>query len=366
MTFSAKQLQRVLIMAGGTGGHVFPGLAIAKALQAEGVEIFWLGTARGLEAQLVPAAGIPLHLITVTGLRGKNLSTLLKAPGLLCSALLQSLKILRQCKPDVVVGMGGFASGPGGLAARLLRIPLIIHEQNAVAGLTNRLLGKIAQKVLTGFPGVFPDNYRAIYTGNPIRAEIHQIPEPQQRYQSRSAPLRLLVLGGSLGAAKLNELVPQAIAQLNSSVEIAVKHQTGQAHLPVTQANYQKLSLTAEIFSFIDNIADAYSWADVVLCRAGALTVTELAAAGVAAILVPFPQAVDDHQTKNGLFLVDAGAAVMVQQRDLSAMGLARMLESFANERQRLQIMAEAARKCYCGNAASKIVKICADTLAEK
>lgn len=356
---SIKKLQRVLIMAGGTGGHVFPGLAIAKALQAKGVEIFWLGTPRGLEAQLVPAESITFMPMTITGLRGKHWLEQIKAPWRMLSALGQALRHIRAIKPDLVIGMGGFVSGPGGLAAWLLRKPLVIHEQNAIAGLTNRLLAKLAGRVLEGFPQTFPANVGAIYTGNPVRTEISLLAEPGQRYQQPIGPLRLLVLGGSLGAAAINTLMPSVLAQINNPLSLEVKHQTGQAHFATTQAQYAKLAIPVEVTPFITDMAAAYDWADIVLCRAGALTIAELMAAGKPALLIPFPHAVDDHQTKNGQFLVAAGAALMLPQHVLSMDSLLRVLQLFLQERTQLQTMAIAAKTLFKETATENIVAIC-------
>lgn len=350
---------RVLIMAGGTGGHIFPGLAIAKALQAKGVEVFWLGTSRGLEGRLIPEAGIPFKQITISGIRHQARSALLKAPFRLVLAVFQAITLIKAIKPDLVIGMGGFVSGPGGIASWLLRKPLIIHEQNAIAGLTNRCLAKLANRVLTGFPETFPASDKVVYTGNPIRQEIESIAPSHAAYLNLATPLRLLVLGGSLGAAAINDLVPQALLQMNNLSLIEVKHQTGQAHFSLTQDSYTRLRVRAEVTPFISDMAEAYNWADIVLCRAGALTITELTAVGLPAILIPYPYAVDDHQTKNGQFLVAAGAAVMVQQGDLSAASLSNLLTSLLQDRPRLQVMAEAARGLFKETATTNIVAIC-------
>lgn len=354
-----NKLQRVMIMAGGTGGHVFPGLAIANALQAKGIEVSWLGTPRGLEAQLIPAAGMAFIPLKLTGFRGKNFLTRLTAPFYITVALGKALATIYNMKPDIVIGMGGFVAGPGGLAAWLLRKPLVIHEQNAIAGITNRLLASIATRVLEAFPNTFAVRYKAICTGNPIRAEISKLPAPAERYQNRSGPLRLLVLGGSLGAAVINETIPLLLQQVNDPKRLEVKHQTGQAHFATTQAKYKALNVEAEVSPFISDMAAAYNWADIVLCRAGALTVTELAAAGLPAILVPFPHAVDDHQTVNGNFLVAAGAAVMIPQPELSVMRLMQVLEPVWKDRNRLLVMAEAARTLFKATATASIVAIC-------
>ncbi|CAM4416657.1 MAG: UDP-N-acetylglucosamine--N-acetylmuramyl-(pentapeptide) pyrophosphoryl-undecaprenol N-acetylglucosamine transferase [Legionellaceae bacterium] len=354
-----ENTQTLLIIAGGTGGHVFPGLAIAEAFQAKGYTIAWLGTPQGLEAQLIPEAGIPFYTIPIQGLRGKKISTWIKAPFLLIRALMTALKQIKRINPQLVIGMGGFVSGPGGLAAWLLRIPLIIHEQNAVAGLTNRLLAKIATKVLEGFPQTFPHQYRAIYTGNPIRQSIAAIPNPSIRYHYQERPLRLLVMGGSLGAATFNTIIPQMVAQLKFKSVLDVMHQTGKTHFESVQAKYAELKISGNIAPFIRDMAAAYAWADIVLCRAGALTITELTAGGIPAILVPYPYAVDDHQTKNGQFLVNSGAALMIQQTQLTSESLWQVLEPFVTDRLRLQKMAQAAKVLFNETAIDKIMTIC-------
>lgn len=315
-------------MAGGTGGHVFPGLAVAKKLKEQGVDVHWLGTSKGIEATLVPEAGIPLHLLAIGGLRGKGIKTLLKAPFVIASAIWQARKIIRATNPQVVLGMGGYASGPGGVASWLNRCPLVIHEQNAKAGYTNIILGKLAKRVLEGFPNAFAAMPKVMSVGNPVRNEIEQLLPPAQRMAGDRKRLRLLVVGGSLGAQALNQVVPEALSQLSASEYPEVWHQTGARTEAQTKSDYESRQLAAKVEPFIKDMAAAYAWADIVVCRAGALTVAELCAAGVGAIFVPFPHAVDDHQTANASYMVKAGAAECVQQQELTAERLAGMIRS--------------------------------------
>jgi len=334
----------VLIMAGGTGGHVFPALALARALKEHSCEVIWLGTRRGIEARLVPAAGIPVEWISIGGLRGKGATTLLLAPFRLARALWESLRVMRRHRPRVVVGLGGFVSGPGGLAAWLSRRPLVIHEQNAVAGLTNRLLSRVADQVLEAFPSSFGADHRTREIGNPVRLEFFALPAPEARFAARHGALRLLVVGGSQGATRLNAVVPQALAQLASRLPVEVRHQAGERWIAGARDAYAAAKIEAQVVPFIDDIAAAYGWADLVVCRSGALTISELAAAGVAAILVPFPAAVDDHQTRNAAFLVGQGAAVLVSELELTPARLAAELERLGANRATLLQMATRAR----------------------
>jgi UDP-N-acetylglucosamine--N-acetylmuramyl-(pentapeptide) pyrophosphoryl-undecaprenol N-acetylglucosamine transferase len=349
----------VLIMAGGTGGHVFPALAVAHELTTLGVPVSWLGTRRGLEARVVPEAGYPLSTIRVSGLRGKGLLRKLLAPLMLVLALWQTLIVFLRLRPAAVLGMGGFASGPGGVTAWLLRRPLLIHEQNAIPGKTNRLLAPLARRVMEGFPGSLPAARHAVHTGNPVRAEILAVPAPEQRFSERADALRLLVVGGSLGAKALNEAVPQAIGRLPAGDRPQVHHQTGAAGFEAVQHSYRGVADSARVEAFIKDMAAAYAWADLVVCRAGALTVAELAAAGVAAVLVPFPHAVDDHQTANANYLVTAGAAVLVPQAELDAAALATLLARFAGRRDELLEMARAARALARPEAARQVAGLC-------
>ena len=355
-------VMRIMIMAGGTGGHVFPALAVAEALRAQGVEIVWLGTRRGLEARVVPQAGIDMEWLTVAGLRHKGLRGWLLAPFNVGLALLQSLHVLLRRRPMAVLGMGGYTAGPGGVMSWFLRVPLLIHEQNAVAGLTNRLLAHIATRVMTAFPNVFAPRVRAVEVGNPVRAALTALPEPRQRLQGRGDALRLLVIGGSLGAQALNEVVPLAVRSMDAAVRPQIWHQTGELHIDATRAAYDQAGVAAvHIVPFIDDMSAAYAWADIVVCRAGALTVAELAAAGIGAVLVPYPHAVDDHQTRNAAFLVEAGAAILVPQAELTPAHLCQLLEQFAaaGQRQRLMDMACSARALARPDAAQRIATMC-------
>ncbi|WP_158753031.1 undecaprenyldiphospho-muramoylpentapeptide beta-N-acetylglucosaminyltransferase [Dyella sp. S184] len=352
MTASAP----VLIMAGGTGGHIFPGLAVADCLRAQGVPVVWLGAAGGMETKVVPAHRIELHTVVVGGLRGKGLKTRLLAPLMLLRALIASLAVLRKVKPRSVLSMGGYVAGPGGLAAWLLRCPLLVHEQNRVAGFTNRKLAGFAKRVLAGFADALP---QAEWVGNPVRAVIAALPEPMQRMTARNGKPRLLVLGGSLGARALNLAVPQALAQLTPEQRPDVLHQSGNRGLDEAREAYAKAGVEAQVVPFIDDMAASYGWADLAVCRAGALTLAELTAAGLGAVLVPFPHAVDDHQTRNAEVLVAAGAAVVIQERDLDVQNLAQRLESLLGNRTQLLAMAEAARTLAKPDAADVIARAC-------
>jgi len=331
-------------MAGGTGGHVFPGLAVARALVEQGVPVTWLGSTGGLEARLVPPTGIPIEYVSIGGLRGKGLLTKIAAPFRLLFALIQSLVIMIRLWPRAVLGLGGFVTGPAGLAAWIARRPLVIHEQNAVAGYTNRILSRLAKDVLEAFPGGFPDQVGARAVGNPVRREISDLPDPLDRMNQRAGPLRLLVFGGSQGSLCLNQVVPAALALLPESVRPQVRHQAGPHTLHVAESAYRDAGVEGLVTPFIDDMAEAYAWADLAVCRSGALTVSELAAAGLGSILVPFPAAVDDHQTLNARFLVDADAAHLVQEADLDAAKLAALLTTIIEEDGRALAMARAAR----------------------
>jgi UDP-N-acetylglucosamine--N-acetylmuramyl-(pentapeptide) pyrophosphoryl-undecaprenol N-acetylglucosamine transferase len=355
---TARAMQRpVLIMAGGTGGHVFPALAVAEELTARGVVVSWLGTRRGLEARVVPEAGYPLETVRVSGLRGRGLVRLLAAPFMLSVALWQALRIERRLRPLAVLGMGGFASGPGGVIAWLLRCPLLIHEQNSVAGTTNRWLAPLARTVMVAFPGSLADRYRPVHTGNPVRGAITRLAPPAERYAGRSGPLRILVVGGSLGASALNSVVPAAIAQLAVCPELY--HQTGGQDLNGVRDAYAAGGIEARVEPFIDDMASAYAWADLVICRAGALTVAELAVVGAAAILVPFPHATNDHQTGNARFLADASAAILLQQDGLTPARLSGILADFTGQRDVLLEMAGRAHALAMPDAARRVAELC-------
>jgi UDP-N-acetylglucosamine--N-acetylmuramyl-(pentapeptide) pyrophosphoryl-undecaprenol N-acetylglucosamine transferase len=352
----------VLITAGGTGGHVYPGLAVARALQAQNIPVVWMGTPKGFEARVIPEAGIEMALLEVTGLRGKGITTLLLAPFRLVKALYQSVRIMQKHKPAAVLGMGGFVAGPGGLVASLMGIPVIIHEQNAIPGLTNRLLSKFSRKVLEGFPGTFHQaGDKAVPVGNPVRQDISRLPAPAERMKRDDSQLHLLIIGGSLGAQALNETVPQALAELAPEMRPVVRHQAGKNKDESTREQYAKSGVEATVSPFIEDMGEAYGWADLVICRSGALTVTELAAAGLASILVPYPYAVDDHQTANGLYLSENGAAILVSQSDLTVSYLAQHLQSLTQEPERLLQMGEKARELARPNATEEVAAIVAE-----
>lgn len=361
---SAVSEATVLIMAGGTGGHVFPALAAADALLRKGLRVQWLGTTRGIEADLVPKAGIPLHFISVAGLRGKGLCAQIAAPFRLARALWQALQLLKRVNPNCVLGLGGFAAGPGGLAAWLLRKPLVIHEQNAIPGTTNRILSFIAKRVLLGYPDALHSD-RAEFIGNPVRAAISQLPPPEQRWRERTGAMRLLVLGGSLGAQPINDVVPDAIALLPENLRPEIIHQTGRAHAAAVSERYRELNseralnIVVRVEPFIADMAAAYAWADAVLCRAGALTVAELAAAGVGAILVPLPHAIDDHQTHNARWLSDQHAGVLIPQAELTMENLAQLLRELSARPQELLAWARSARALAKPDAAQQVAAAC-------
>ncbi len=344
----------LLIMAGGTGGHIFPALAVADCLRAQGWRITWLGARNSMEAELVPKHGYEMAWVRFSGLRGKGWLRKLLLPLNLLIAMWQSAVVLLSHRPDVVLGMGGYITFPGGIMAVLLRRPLLIHEQNAIAGLSNKVLARLATRVMSGFPGVLA---QAEWCGNPVRDSITALPEPQMRYAARSGPLKLLVLGGSLGAKAINECVPQALMFLPGSARPQVLHQTGKQHFASVQAAYQQAGLAGEVKPFLDDMAQHYAWADIVICRAGALTIAELAAAGVASILVPFPFAVDDHQTGNARFLSEHGAALLLPQAQLNPQHLAELLRGMS--RERALDMAQAARKLAKPQAAQRVAQVC-------
>ncbi|WP_339846120.1 undecaprenyldiphospho-muramoylpentapeptide beta-N-acetylglucosaminyltransferase [uncultured Halopseudomonas sp.] len=351
---------RVLIMAGGTGGHVFPALACARLFAEQGYEVHWLGTRRGIEAELIPAAGIPIHYIDVQGLRGKGKLGLLKAPFQLLRALFQSLRLLAVLEPVCVLGAGGYVTGPGGLAAWCKRIPLIIHEQNAVVGTSNRLLSRLAKRHCEGFPGSFVDTPKRLTTGNPVREEIFQV--APMSWQGERQP-RLLVLGGSLGALPLNKLLPPAVSMLGAPIRPEVWHQCGRQHLEATTQGYADAGVQARVEPFIADMAAAYEWADLVVCRAGALTISELAAAGRPALLIPLPHAIDDHQSANAGFLVSQQAALLLPQHSLSSESLAEQLNSLFTQPETLQAMADNARRQATPNATADVVRTCQEVI---
>lgn len=348
--------KNVLIMAAGTGGHVFPALACAKEFQARGYTVHWLGTANGIENELVPKANISLERIDMTGVRGKGVLTLLKAPFRVLKAWLQARKILKRLQPVCVLGFGGYVTGPGGLAAKSLAIPLIIHEQNAVAGTANRTLANYAARICQAFPDTFASMEKCITTGNPVRSEVFNL---QKDSELTERPVNLLVLGGSLGAEPLNKLLPEALALIDPDLRPVVQHQAGKKHAEITQERYQQAQVTAQVKPFIEDMAGAYQWADLVICRAGALTVSELAAAGVASFLVPLPHAIDDHQTRNAEFLANAGAAQLLVQHTTDAATLAAQLTEVLMNKQQLSEMGHKAQQLAKPNATQQVVDIC-------
>lgn len=347
----------LLVMAGGTGGHVFPGLAVADLLKSRGWNVVWMGNPDGMEAKLVPSRGYEMVWVRFGALRGKGLLRKLLLPFTLLSGFWQALRAIRSVKPDVVLGMGGYISFPGGMMAVLQGYPLVVHEQNSIAGLANRVLAKVATRVVCGFPNVLPGSE---WVGNPVRPEIAQMQEPAERYASRElvegAPLNLLVLGGSLGALAINEVVPKGLALLDEEMRPMVVHQAGEKHLEKLQENYELAGVRANCVAFIDDMAGAYEWADLVVCRAGALTVAELAAAGVASILVPFPSAVDDHQTFNAKFLSSAGGAVLLPQNEITPESIS-LIRNYT--RGQLLQMAEKARALAKPDAVAEVARVC-------
>ncbi len=349
----AAGAKTLVVMAGGTGGHIMPGLAVAEHLHRQGWRVAWLGNPDGMEARLVPKRGYEMAWVRFSALRGKGLLRKLLLPFNLLRGFWQARRELKRLQPDVVLGMGGFISFPGGMMSSWLGIPLVLHEQNSVAGLANRVLAGVADRILTGFPHVLK---KADWSGNPVRPEIAALPPPAARYAQHRGPLRLLVFGGSLGAAILNETVPQALALLPEDQRPEVVHQSGEKHIESLRHRYEQAGVKAHLVPFIEDMAGAYDWADVVLCRAGALTVAELAAAGVASILVPFPAAVDDHQTANARFLSSVGAAILLRQDDLTPERLALMGNL---SRDQLLQMAEKARALAKPDATADVARAC-------
>lgn len=356
MSTATDNVRPVMILAGGTGGHIFPGLAVARVLRARGVPVTWMGADGAMETRLVPQHDIPIDTLAITGLRGKGKLALLGAPWRLMRALRAAGMIIRKRQPRAVVAFGGFASGPGGMATRLHGLPLIVHEQNRAPGLTNRILSRYARRLLTGFPGTFAKGEE--FVGNPVRAEIAAIAPPEQRFADRQGPLRVLVVGGSQGARALNTGVPQAIAALGATVPVQVRHQSGEKmHAEAVEA-YAKAGVQAEITPFIADMAEAFAWADLVVCRSGASTLAELCAVGVGSVLVPFPAAVDDHQTRNAEYLVERGAAVLLKQDGTLADGIAALLRDLSENPARRMQMAQATRALAKVDAAERIADI--------
>ena len=351
-------VKHVLIAAGGTGGHVYPALAVADYLREKNVKVTWVGTEKGLEHRIIPAAGIPLEIISISGLRGKGLLNLFFVPLKLVLAIAQVIKVFIKVKPDAVLGMGGFVSGPCGLAAFILRKPLYLHEQNAIPGLTNKVLRHLATTTMQAFPNSFKNN-NIITMGNPIRKNISDLTKPEERMAKRDDNIRLLIIGGSLGAQALNENVPQALSELSNELQANVWHQTGKNKLDATVKKYKSLNVEAKVTEFIENMAEAYEWADLVICRAGALTISELANAGIAAILVPYPHAVDDHQTANAAYLTNVDAAILIPQEQLIPKLKESITELLQAGRTKLIEMAKAARELSKPNATQEVAEVC-------
>jgi len=352
----SEQPRKLLVMAGGTGGHIYPGVAVAEALRARGWQIAWMGNEDRMEGRIVPQYGYELAWIRFGALRGKGLLAKLTLPLNLLRGFWQAMQAILRVKPDVVIGMGGYVSFPGGVMARLLGHPVVVHEQNSVAGLANRVLASIASRVVCGFPDVIR---RGVWLGNPVRADIAALPEPSLRFAGRSGPLKLLVVGGSLGAQALNEVLPKALAMLPAELRPQVTHQSGAKQIDALKTAYAAAGVDGEFLPFIDNMAQRYAEADLVICRSGALTIAELASAGVASVLVPFPHAVDDHQTGNARFLSERGAALLIQQTDLDPTKLAEWLRTL--NRKQLLGMAEAARALARPQAAEEVAEVCVE-----
>lgn len=348
---------RIMILAGGTGGHIYPALAVAQELLKRGCEVRWMGTKAGMEARIVPNAGIEIDWLSVSGFRGKGLLSKLLAPFQLIRAFWQSFRLLSRFKPDVVLGMGGFVAGPGGLMAWLMRIPLVVHEQNRIPGTTNKILVRFAESLLEAFPDSFKPESAALCVGNPLRK---QMIESSPRIKGEGKPLKVLVLGGSQGAKALNQIVPHAFAGLN----VEVHHQSGLALHAETQALYEALGVKAQVSAFIEDMASSYAWADLAICRAGAMTVSELMAQGLPAILVPFPFAIDDHQTANALYLVDAGAAFLMPQSELKAESLSVLLSELLRDPKRFKEMSGRLKSLARLNAAETVADICISKVA--
>lgn len=352
----------VMIFAGGTGGHIFPGLAVAAALRARNVPVVWLGANGGMETRLVPQHGIAIETIAISGLRGKGVGTLLRAPLRVLSAIRAAANVLHRHRPRAVVSFGGFAAGPGGIASAIAGVPLLVHEQNRAPGMTNRVLAMFARRVLTGFPDSFPGKETVV--GNPVRTVISAISPPAHRFAEVSSRLRVLVLGGSQGARALNVALPKALAQLQG-IDFDVRHQCGEKMRDDAERAYADANVAASVEAFIADMAAAYAWADIVVCRAGALTLAEVCAAGVSSVLVPLPTAVDDHQTKNGLYLVERGAAVLLKQDDTLADRLATTLRELAGDPTKRLAMAEAARLLAKPDAADRVADIVLEVAAQ-
>jgi len=358
-------IQHVLIATGGTGGHVYPALAVAEELQRRGIKVSWMGTRNGMESKIVPSKSIPLHYVSVTGLRGKGLFGWLQAPFKVTIAVYQALSILIKQKPNVVLGMGGFVSGPGGIASWILRKPLVIHEQNTIAGMTNKMLSHFATHVVQAFPNTFKKNINAIHAGNPIRKDIENMDSPKIRFNSRqNKEINVLVLGGSLGATALNESLPNIFKNVGNTCSLNIIHQSGTRNFKLTKSFYEKVPMKSEVIAYVDDMPKLYSWADIVICRSGALTVSELSAAGVGSVLIPYPYAVDDHQYYNARYLADGDAAIVVRQSNLKSDDFKSTLEKLlCNGRDRLLNMAENARGLAMQGAATQVADLCCNLM---
>lgn len=352
---SRMQTKTLMVMAGGTGGHVYPAIAVADHLKAMGWHVVWLCTQGGMENRLIEHKGYDKAIITMQGVRGKGLLGWVLLPVKLVKAFSQSIQALKQHQPNVVLGMGGFAAFPGGLMAKLLGKPLVIHEQNSVAGLTNKVLAKVATRVLVAFPAAF--GAQATLVGNPVRKDIAALPTPEERFSGRAGALRLLVVGGSLGALALNKIIPEALAQLPVEKRPQVVHQAGTKHIEALKSNYEKAGVAVDARAFIEDMASMYAWADFVICRSGALTVAEVSALGLGSLMVPFPFAVDDHQTTNAAYLAEAGAAIVIQQKALSIEQLVEIIGELT--REECLAMAQKARALGKPEAAAKVAEIC-------
>jgi len=351
-----------MIMAGGTGGHIFPALAVAEHLRVQGWNVVWVGVRGGMEERLIPPRGYAMSWVRFSGVRGRGLVAAALLPLNLLIAFWQTARAIFRHRPDVVLGMGGYVSFPGGMMASLFNRPLAIHEQNSVAGLANRVLAKLADRVLTAFPGAFGEATAVIWTGNPVRSEIAGMAPPEKRYAARAGQMRLLVVGGSQGAQALNTIVPEALALMAREARPRILHQAGNAHRDAVDARYRALGVDAETVAFVDDMAARYAEADLIVCRAGATTVAEIAAAGVASVLVPYPHSVDDHQTINARFLAERGAALLIPQAELTAQGLAGMISGM--KRERLLAMAQAARAAGKPEATQAVAQVCMDLAA--
>ena len=352
----------VLIMAGGTGGHVFPALAVARELRDRGLEVVWLGTRRGLEARITPPPGVTMQWLSMSGLRGRGMRVWLLAPWILGRALVQAFVVIRRVRPRAALGLGGFVSAPGGLAAWMARVPLLVHEQNAVAGYANRLLARFARRIMVAYPEALPGRRPRLETGNPLRREFFELKPPAARFAERSGPLRIMVVGGSQGARVLNRRIPACLAGLGG--EITVLHQTGRSNAEAVRSAYRRLGMESDVREFIVDMAAAYAWADIAVCRAGALTLAELAAVGLGAILVPFALAADDHQTRNARHMVRHGAAALITESDLSPGAFAATLEDFAADREAALSRALGAHRLARPRATEQVAQACLEARA--